>query len=369
MNALITGSLAFDHVMNFNGKFSDYILPDKIHQLNLSFAVTSMRKEHGGCAGNIAYNLSLLAEKPILFGVAGEDFGEYKTWLSNGGIDTRFVREMYGESSSIGFGITDSSDNQIWGYYPGAMKYAGDLKIADILEKEVILEPKKPAVSDSSSRFGGGGLAQLTRKRIPLSGIGEKKEKDSQEKSPIKLKREELGLLIIAPNDITAMMNFAHEAKELHLPYIFDPGMQLPNFDSEKLLKAIDGSTILIGNDYEIELIKTSLNADDEMLLHLCETVITTKGSHGSLIMTKSGLIEIPPAHAVDVIDPTGAGDAYRAGIIYGYLHKIPLDVAGRIGSLLAAYTVEAYGTTTHSFKIIEFKKRYQENFKERLYL
>jgi len=385
MSVIITGSLAFDHIMNFKGNFADYILPEKTHQINLSFAVETLRKERGGCAGNIAYNLSLLDEKPIILATAGEDFSEYKKWLESKRIDTRFIRLIHGEMTALGFGITDAADNQIWGFYPGAMNFAKDLSLNDIFTKE---ESKDNLVKSSSgfglprfgaSRFGGAKPSSFANSAFKnetppakTSGIfssEEDKEEEEQEYKPPTLNREEIKLLMIAPGNPQAMMRLAFEAKALHLPYIFDPGMQIPQFNRDNLLKAIDGAKVLIGNDYEIALIEEMLNAKKEHLIRLVEYLIITQGGKGSLIFKEDKGIEIPPVIPKSVIDPTGAGDAYRAGIIYGLLNKMPVEKMGRIGSLLATYTVEKYGTTTHEFKIIEFKKRFSESFGEKLEL
>jgi len=369
---IVTGSLAFDHILDFPGKFSDYIIPDKLHKLNVSFLVDTLRRERGGCAANIAYNLALLGERPLIFATAGDDFTEYRKWLAEVGIDTRFIREIHNESTAVGFGISDSQDNQIWGYYPGAMRYAKDLKLENIFEtaqKNDAGESGRGKSPGENFRFKRPGRIGLKN----LSPIDSKKQKIQDEKEeefkPPRIEKNGVQLVIIAPNDPAAMIELVKESKQYHFPYIFDPGMQIPRFSKEDLLKAVDGAKVLIGNDYEMDLIERMLGAQKQHLLKLAERVIVTEGSNGSKIFTQGGEIHIPPAVPKKVIDPIGAGDAYRAGIIYGLINRLSNETMGRIGSLLAAYTVEEFGTTTHHFKIIEFKKRYFESFGQRLEL
>ena len=367
---IVTGSLAFDHILDFPGNFSDYIIPDKVHKLNLSFLVESLRKERGGCAANIAYNLALLGEKPVIFATAGEDFTDYKRWLAEVGIDVRFIREIHNETTAVGFGISDNQDNQIWGYYPGAMRNAKDLKLEEIFElvKETDLGTRALGKPRSlTPRFKSLGGSNLKSPFLQRGQTGQDEENE-EFKAP-KIDNSKVGLVMIAPNDPEAMIGLVKESKQHHLPYIFDPGMQIPRLNKEDLLKAVDGAKVLIGNDYEIDLIERMLGAQKQHLLKLAEQLIVTQGPKGSKIFTPSGEIEIPPVVPKKVVDPIGAGDAYRAGIIYGLINRLPWEIAGRMGSLLATYTVEEFGTTTHQFKIIEFKKRYLESFGQRLEL
>jgi len=298
---LVTGSLAYDVIMDFPGKFSDHIDPTKIHILNLSFLVDTLKKQQGGTAGNISYNLALLEIPVSILGSVGEDFDEYHRFLQKAGVDVSSIKVIKNEQTSQAFITTDKADNQITSFYPGSMKNNASLKIADLLQKP--------------------------------------------------------GFVVISPNDPKAMVNFALECQKLNIPYMFDPGMQLPRLTDQDLITGIKEAKILIGNDYEIGMIKKRLKKIE------VEILITTLGEKGSEILTKKGLIRIQAARPKSVIDPTGAGDAYRAGFLSGYLQGLDLNECGQMGSIAACYSVEKYGTTTHSFTIAEFKQRYQENY------
>jgi len=322
---LVTGSLAFDFIMNFSGKFSDYILPEKIHTINLSFPLKTLRKERGGCAANIAYNLALLGEKPVIVGVLGKDGGEYKQWLKKKGVDVSMVKIIKSKGTASAFMMTDAVDNQIIGFYSGAMSASAKLKIKN--------EKLKIAMQN------------------------------------LKLSWKDL-FVVIAPNDPLVMIRFARECEKLNVPYLFDPGMQLPRFRKKDLAMGIKGAKIIIGNDYEMSLIKRSLSSDGGRVERSEDQIwITTLGSKGSIIRYKNKKIKIKPAKPRNTSDPTGAGDAFRAGFLYGYCRGFDLKTSGQIGSLCAVYTVEKYGTTTHRFTKKEFKKRYKENFEENVKL
>ncbi len=298
---LVTGSLAYDVIMDFPGRFADHIDPTKTHILNLSFLVDSLKKQKGGTAGNIAYNLALLEVPVTILGSAGRDFNEYYEFLQKAGVDVSNIKIVKNEQTSQAFIITDKADNQITSFYQGSMKNNSSLKISDLSQK---------------SEFA-----------------------------------------VISPNDPLAMINFALECKELDIPYMFDPGMQLPRLTDQDLITGIAGAKILIGNDYEIGMIKKRLKVVKT------EILITTFGEKGSLIQTKDQAVKVKAAKPERVVDPTGAGDAYRAGFLSGYLQGLDLKVCGQMGSLAACYSVEKYGTTTHSFTPEQFQKRYQENY------
>lgn len=331
---VVTGSLAFDFIMNFPGKFSDHILAEKIHTINLSFLVKNLRRERGGCAANIAYNLALLGEKPAILGVLGHDGVEYKKWLAAQGIDVSLLRIYRAKGTSSAFIMTDSADNQITGFYPGAMDASAELRISKLSNCEFI------------------------------------------------------DLVIIAPNAPKTMINFAKECQELKIPYLFDPGMQLPYLSKKDLIIGIQGAKIIIGNDYEMSLIKSRLENTLGSGKQAVKTSrgwpdglprgggikkdqiwITTLGANGSIIEHEGKKIRIRPAKPKNVSDPTGAGDAYRAGFIYGYIRGYDLKTAGQLGSLTAVYTVEKYGTTTHRFTKKTFEKRYRVNYNETILL
>lgn len=308
---LVTGSLAFDHIMNFPGVFRDHILPDKLHILNVSFLVPEMRKSFGGIAGNISYTLALLGVDVGILGSVGSDFASYKSFLEEAGVNTDSIFESRAHYTSTAFGITDSENNQIWGFYTGADDISDSLSLRQVKEKIT---------------FG-----------------------------------------IVSPQKPETMLSMARQYKKKHIPFLFDPGMQLPWFTRDHLEEAFDHAAIIIGNDYEISVIEKK--AGKNICTRLAASgkiVITTLGSKGSRIQTKNETVDIP-AVKVQSRDPAGAGDAYRAGFIAGYVKRFPLTVCGKMGSVAAAYTVEKFGTTTHTFTKKEFSKRYSQAYGETL--
>ncbi len=303
---VVTGSLAFDHIMNMPGKFKDHILPDKIHMLNVSFLVDTLRKEFGGTGGNIAYNLALLGIKVELVAGLGKDGGEYRQWLMKNGIGVDEVRIFDDVYTASGFVITDKMDNQIWSFYGGAMRKATKL--------------------------------------------------------PLQLIKAKPDLVVVAPNDPKAMIQYAKECQKRNWDYLFDPAFFIPTLPKADLRMAIEGAKIMIGNDYEIALLRDKRQATSYKL-QVSRIWITTLGEKGSVIEQGGKKWKIPAAKVKNTSDPTGAGDAYRAGFLAGYARSLPLDICGRMGSVCAAYTVEKYGTQTHKFSLEEFRQRYRENF------
>lgn len=311
---LITGSLAFDQIMDFPGKFSDHIMPDKIHMLNISFLVKKMRKGFGGTAGNIAYTLSLLGINCSVLGVVGADFVPYRKFLEKNRVDTSYIKTAKNLYTSSAFGITDSKDNQIWGFYTGADKLSDKLSIDKV------------------------------KQRIDFG--------------------------ILAPHNPKAMLNVAKEYQERKIPYLFDPGMQLPWLSGSALKKAFLGAKIIIGNDYEIGVMEKKTKIKNlHGLSKEDKVIITTLGEKGSRISSDGKIVNIKSAKVVSTCDPTGAGDCYRAGFMAGFLRGFSMKVCGQMGSIAAAYTVEKYGTTTHKFTKKEFERRYKESYLERLNL
>lgn len=310
MSILVSGSLAYDHIMDFQGHFKDHILPDKVHMLNVSFLVNSLRKLRGGCAANVAYSLALLQEKPLILGTVGHDFEDYRQWLNQVGVDTSAIRIIPDEFTASCFITTDKASNQITGFYPGAMNYAHDLHVADY---------------------------------NPTS----------------------IEMAIISPNDPKAMVSHLQECRELGIPYIYDPGQQVIFLEGDVLLDSIKGARAIIGNDYELGMIEKKTGYTPEKLLELSPMVIVTKGEFGSTLLTRERTIEVPVGAEKAVIDPTGVGDAYRAGIIKGLLRGYTLEQMGRVAALAATYCVEQYGTQSHSYTPAEFAQRYAENFKD----
>ena len=307
MSVVCTGSIAYDYILRFNGRFKDHILADKTHILNLSFLVDDLRKRRGGVAGNYAYNLALLGYPAAVLATAGSDAAEYRDWLVARGIDCQGLRLLEGEITATGFTTTDMDDNQLTGYYGGAMLRAAMLGVDDA---------------------GPGAEA-----------------------------------LILGPNDPAAMIRLASECRDRKLPFVFDPAHQLPRLSAEEVGEGARGAWILIGNDYELQLITDRTGRDMAGLLKLAEIVVTTLGRDGSRIASPNGTVEIPPAPAVRESDPTGAGDAYRAGLVAGLLRGLDLEVAGRLASLAATYVVEQVGTVEHSYTRTEFSERYKAAF------
>lgn len=311
---LVTGSLAFDQIMDFPGKFGDHIMPEKIHMLNVSFLVNEMRKGFGGTAGNISYTLSLLGIRCALMGIAGEDFATYKEFLERHEIDTSHIKLVNNLYTSNAFGITDSKDNQIWGFYSGADALSDHLSIYDV---------------EGKIDFG-----------------------------------------IIAPHNPRAMIKFAREYQHEKIPYLFDPGMQLPWLNGTDLRAAFTGAKIIIGNDYEVNVMekKTEI-ANLHSLAMEGKIIITTLGENGSKISNGNDSFEVKAARVKSASDPAGAGDAYRAGFIAGFMRNFPLKTCAHMGSVASAYTVEKFGTTTHDFTLEQFCSRYKENYGEDLKL
>ncbi len=304
---LCTGSIAYDYILTFKGRFKDHILLDKTHILNLSFLVDDLQKRRGGVAGNYAYNLALLGYPAAVLATAGGDAAEYREWLVDQGVDCRGLRLLDGELSATGFTTTDMDDNQLTGYYGGAMWKAAMLGLGD---------------------------------------------------GP-----PEMDAVIIGPNDPGAMKRLVKECRERGVPFVFDPAHQLPMMEGADVTDSSTGAWIVIGNDYELELIQERTTRDTRGLLELAQVVVKTLGRHGSRITTREVSVEIPAAPAEREVDPTGAGDAYRAGIVAGLLRGLDLHHAGRVASLAATYAVEHVGTIEHRYTRADFCARYRKSF------
>ncbi len=305
---IVTGSLAFDQIMVFPGSFKDHILPDKLHIINISFLVSEMRKQRGGCAGNIAYTLALLGHDSRIVAAAGNDFESYAEWLLEHGVDLDGVETFTDETTASCHITTDQDDNQITGFFVGAMARAGELSL--------------------KQRMG-----------------------------------DRPALCIVAPDDPGAMMRHCQEAREAGLPFLFDPSFQVTAMDGESLAKAAQGAAMLAVNDYEYAVFLQKTGKDDDTLFELVDMAIVTLGGEGSKIRRKGREdINIPPAKA-ELIDPTGAGDAFRSGFVAGLMRGQNLDVCGRMGSVTSAYAVECNGTQSHHYTEQEFEQRYADNF------
>jgi adenosine kinase len=302
MKILISGSLAYDRIMDFPGRFSDHILPEKIHVLNVAFTVNGLTEKFGGTAGNIAYSLALLGEKPIILSTIGRDYHNYYEWLEEHNIICEGIRIVDDELTACAYITTDQSDNQITGFNPGAMKH----RMTFDLEK---LDPDDT-------------------------------------------------IAIVAPGNFDDMVGLCQEYKSRGVRYIFDPGQQLTSFDKESILNCIDGAYILITNDYELEMIMEKTGLDRDALLTKVSIIITTLGELGSRVCALDRVIEIPPVKIAKAVDPTGAGDSYRSGLIKGLVDGLDIEKCAAMGSACASFAVEYLGTQEHHFTIEEFQKR-----------
>jgi adenosine kinase len=309
MQILISGSLAYDRIMDFPGKFSDHILADKIHILNVCFVVNGLAEKFGGTAGNIAYSLALLGERPLILATAGNDFGKYEAWLRQHALPLDGIRFISEELTAGAYITTDMADNQITGFNPGAMKYPS--------------------------------LYEVDHAQLPDK------------------------LAIVAPGNVEDMVNYSLSYKEHNIPYIFDPGQQITSLSADQLTDLLSGSKLLIANDYELELIVQKTGLTRDQLLTRTEAIIVTLGENGSIIRTTQGETKIGVAKPSKVLDPTGAGDAYRAGLIKGLVLGKELAAAARMGATCASYAVEYQGTQEHAFTQEEFWARHRAAFGE----
>jgi len=306
MNIIVTGSIAYDYLMSFPGSFTEHLLPDHLQRVSLSFLVDTMDKRRGGCAPNIAYTLALLGERPRLMATAGQDFGEYRTWLEGAGVDTSLVKEIAGKFTASFFCSTDQHGNQIASFYTGAMAHAAELSVA---------------------KAGG------------------------------------CDLVIISPNDPVAMVNYAEECRALGVPYIFDPSQQVARMAGDELKRGLSGARIVISNDYEFQIIREKTGLDEALLLDSAEAVVVTKGEKGASIVLRDSVIDIPAVTPERIADPTGVGDAFRGGFMKGLASGAGYEVCGRLGSVAAAYALEHMGGTTHHYTWSEFAARYEASF------
>jgi len=311
VNIYISGSMAYDRIMDFPGKLSDHILPDKIHILNVCFTVNGMVEKFGGTAGNIAYSLSLLNERAVIIATIGKDYQIYFDWLGKNNIPTDGIKIINEEFTAGAYIITDKADNQITGFNPGSMKYPSGYKFKN---------------SDSENSIG-----------------------------------------LIGPGNLQDMIEYAKTCKDKGINYICDPGQSLTQWEGKTLIEWIDGSMLLISNDYELEMIMKITGMDKKRLKGLTKIIITTLGEKGSLISNSDFDVSIPAAKVHDVVDPTGAGDAFRAGLLKGIVIGRDIETAAKMGTVAAAYALEKYGTQEHRFIHEEFVERYRSNFGEHL--
>ena len=306
MSALICGSLAYDTIMVFPERFKDHILPDKVHILNVSFLVPEMRRQFGGVAGNIAYNLKLLGGDPYPMATVGDDFGPYQRRLESLGISTRYIRHLEGEFTPQAFITTDVDDNQITAFHPGAMQESHLNKVSNT---------------------------------------------------------EGITLGIVAPDGREAMLQHSRDFERLGIPHIFDPGQAMTLFDGDDLRTLIGQANWLVANDYEFQLIREHTGMSQEQVAEQLEALIITRGGDGSSLITKEGEQLIETVKAPVVLDPTGCGDAYRSGLIYGLENNLDLVTGCRIGSVMGAFKVAVQGPQNHTPTLDEIVDRFQKAF------
>jgi adenosine kinase len=308
MTTVITGSVAYDYLMEFPGYFRDHILPEHIESISLSFLVDSMVRRRGGTAPNIAYTLALLGEHPQIVAAVGEDFEEYRVWLEEKGIDTSGARPIPGVYTASYFANTDRSNAQIATFYTGAMAYATKLSLKDIV-------------------------------------------------------KEKPDLVVISPNDPIAMSMYVDECQELGYAYIYDPSQQIVRLSTDDLRCGIEKARALFVNEYEFALIQKMTGYDPVAILAKTDFMVVTCGEKGSMVYCREGVVNISGIKPQQIADPTGVGDAYRGGFIKAYLLHLDWETCGRVGALAATYCLEHQGPQNHSYTLAEFVSRYRSLF------
>ncbi|MEE8118734.1 MAG: carbohydrate kinase family protein [Gammaproteobacteria bacterium] len=306
MTVLVCGSIAYDNIMVFDGQFKDHILPDKVHILNVSFLVPELRREFGGCAGNIAYNMKMLGGDVVPMASVGSDFEPYSEWMNEQGIDQTYVKRIASSYTAQAYITTDKDDNQITAFHPGAMNYAHENRI--------------PA--DSGIKFG-----------------------------------------IVAPDGRDGMLQHADQFAAASIPFIFDPGQGLPMFSGEELLDFVDKATWVAVNDYESELLANRTGKSIEDIAGRVEALIVTRGGEGSFIYTTEGKLEIPVIKPEAIVDPTGCGDAYRAGLLFGLQNSLDWQTTGNIASLAGSIKIAHHGTQNHRYTPEGFSDHFERVF------
>jgi adenosine kinase len=306
MKLIVTGSIAFDYLMSFPGKFTEHLLPEHFSRVSLSFLVDSMDKRRGGCAPNIAYTLALLGERPMLMGTAGQDFGDYRRWLDAAGVDTSLVKEIDDKFTASFFCNTDEANNQIASFYTGAMAHAAELSFRTVDRPD---------------------------------------------------------LVIISPNDPAAMVQYAQECRTLGIRHMFDPGQQCARMAGDELRDGLVGASLVICNDYEMELIRQKTGLSEGDILEKSDALIVTKGENGSSILERGSQIDVPAVAPSRIADPTGVGDAYRGGFMKGLAIGADYRTCAQLGSVAATYALEHLGGSSHAYSRAEFIERYAHHF------
>jgi adenosine kinase len=307
MGVIVTGSIATDYLMKYPGHIREHIHMEQ-GKISLSFLVEEKAMSRGGCGPNIAYSLALLGQRHRLMGTAGQDFGDYKAWLESRGVDTSLVRTYPDDFTATYTVITDLDQNQIAGFHAGAMSRARELSFRD-------------------------------------------------------LRPDDIELVIISPNDPVGMLKYTEECRELGIRFIFDPSQQLARFDGQQVLHGLLGAHALTVNDYELEMIKQKTGLDEAAILRQVKILVVTRGADGATLMSRKRRVDVPVVPPVAIADPTGVGDAFRAGLITGLVRGYPWEVTGRLGALAATYCLEQVGTMSHQYTLPEFATRYRENF------
>ena len=307
MATLITGSVAVDHIMAFNGRFQDIILPDKIHMLNVAFHVPTLRKTFGGCAANIAYSLKRLGGDPLVAATVGSDFSSYANWLDEHGIRRDYIRELSGEATAGAFITTDSDDNQIIGFHSGAMDRAHEVSLSDI--------------------------------------------------------NEEISLGIVSPNGKQAMLEYARELKQQGVHTVIAPGQGLPQFSGDELIQLVDGADTYIVNSYEWELTLERSGLTEREIKSRVKNTIVTLGEEGARADQGDGEILIPSVEPDCVVDPTGCGDSFRAGYLFGIENGLSFQECLQLGSVMGSFMVEKDGTQTIEVGTKGIRQRYEKTF------
>ena len=307
MSVIVTGSIATDYIMKYPGRFLEHILPEQ-GKISVSFLVEDKQMSRGGIGPNIAYTMALLGEQPRLMGTVGQDFGDFRAWLEQQGIDTSLVVAYPGEFTATFNVITDLELNQIAGFHAGAM---------------------------SRGR-------ELTYRGLDVSAID---------------------YTIISPHDPEGMLRNCAECRELGIRFIFDPSQQLARFNGEQVLAGMVGANAMTVNDYELELVKSKTGLSEAGILDRIELLVVTRGADGATLMSRQRRVDVPVATPRAIADPTGVGDAFRGGLLTGLVRGYPWEVTGRLGALAATYCLEQVGTMSHRYTLPEFVARYRENF------
>ena len=306
MSIVVTGSIAFDYLMSYPGRFTEHFLPEHMSRVSLSFLVDSMDKRRGGCAPNIAYTLALLGERPRLMGTAGQDFDDYRRWLEAAGVDTTLVADVRDKFTASFFCSTDVEGNQIASFYTGAMANAAELSFRTVDDCEVAM---------------------------------------------------------ISPNDPGAMIQYAEECRTLGIPYIWDPGQQCARMEGDELRQGVVGAALVMCNDYELELLRQKTGLGEAEILAHAGGLVVTKGELGCTVFSGGAEVDVPAVAPSRIVDPTGVGDAFRGGFLKGMARGADAVTSAKLGAVAAAYALEHLGGQSHAYTWAEFQDRYAGTF------